>query len=508
MPSPTGSQSLYAKIAGQVQTLSPAKRRMAIVAALAAALFAVLAVAVRLADDTGSKPLPFAGERKIEYSLLNGRDPREVANDALAGRVNKLSADFAAVKLQASQQGQKIEQALGAIQGKAADYDKRSAELSDQIKALALQLEEAKKANAVPLPELPGGGGARRPAGQPAGMPGADIAPGMPEPRVTPEGVGLKIRVVGNGAAQAARQEGKDGKKPQKEGALKIKESINDPDKDKQGNKIDPVLPAGSILSGTLVTGLDAPSSNQARRDPFPALLRVKHEAILPNRYRVDIRECFLIAGGYGDLSSERAYLRAESLSCVRNDGSVIDVAMDAYAVGEDGKAGVRGRVVSKNGQIIANSLLSGFVAGLGKSFTPQRIQPINLNAESGTTQGYQYPSPEMLAGQALAGGVRGASEQIAEYYLEMAKNIFPVIEVDAGRKVDFIMIRGVSLKPATSVAGGGRGMAGAAGQGVNAFGGGTQNRTGLGAVSGMLQGGAGNALLNSNQAAPLLNRN
>ena len=53
-----------------------------------------------------------------------------------------------------------------------------------------------------------------------------------------------------------------------------------------------------------------------------------------------------------------------------------------------------------------------------------------------------------MLAGQALMGGVKGAAEQIADYYLEMAKNIFPIIEIDAGRKVDFIMIRGMSLNP------------------------------------------------------------
>jgi conjugal transfer pilus assembly protein TraB len=58
---------------------------------------------------------------------------------------------------------------------------------------------------------------------------------------------------------------------------------------------------------------------------------------------------------------------------------------------------------------------MSGFVAGLGKSFTPQRIQPVNLNAQSGTEQGYQYLSPEMLAGQALAGGVRGAVSTLLE---------------------------------------------------------------------------------------------
>ena len=99
---------------------------------------------------------------------------------------------------------------------------------------------------------------------------------------------------------------------------------------------------------------------------------------------------------------------------------------MDAYSVGEDGKAGIRGRVVSKNRQIIGNALLSGFIAGLGKAFTPQRVQPLSLNP-SGITQ-FQYPSPEMVAGQSIGGGVNGAAEQLASYYLEMARNIFPIV--------------------------------------------------------------------------------
>ncbi|MEA3641203.1 MAG: conjugal transfer protein TrbI, partial [Lamprobacter sp.] len=73
-------------------------------------------------------------------------------------------------------------------------------------------------------------------------------------------------------------------------------------------------IPAGSILRGVLLSGLDAPTGRAARQDPYPALLRLKHTAILPNRFRADVRECFLLVGGYGDLGSERVYLRAESI--------------------------------------------------------------------------------------------------------------------------------------------------------------------------------------------------
>src|SRR3546814_19547855 len=48
-------------------------------------------------------------------------------------------------------------------------------------------------------------------------------------------------------------------------------------------------LPAGSILSGVLVTGMDAPTGKQAQRDPFPSLIRIKNEAILPKIGRAHV---------------------------------------------------------------------------------------------------------------------------------------------------------------------------------------------------------------------------
>jgi conjugal transfer pilus assembly protein TraB len=49
--------------------------------------------------------------------------------------------------------------------------------------------------------------------------------------------------------------------------------------------------------------------------------------------------------------------LRSETLTCVRTDGGIIDVPLDANAVGEDGKVGVRGRLVSKQGALLGKAL-------------------------------------------------------------------------------------------------------------------------------------------------------
>jgi conjugal transfer pilus assembly protein TraB len=203
-------------------------------------------------------------------------------------------------------------------------------------------------------------------------------------------------------------------------------------------------LPTGSIISGVLVTGMDAPTGQDGRRDPFPALLRVKAEAVLPNRVRADIRECFILMSGYGDLSSERAYLRGESLSCVREDGAVIEASIRGFAVGSDGKAGVRGRVVSKQGQLIARSLLAGFADGVSNAFNLTNV-PVISTDPTDRIQWQERMSSDSLQAATLTGAGR-AMERIADYYLEMAEGMYPVIEIDAGREIEFVLNGGLRL--------------------------------------------------------------
>lgn len=201
-------------------------------------------------------------------------------------------------------------------------------------------------------------------------------------------------------------------------------------------------LPPGSIVTGTIMTGMDAPTGRTARQDPHPALIRIKHEAILPNHFTADIRECFLILGGYGDLSSERAYLRGETLSCIRDDGKVIESQLEAYAVGEDGKAGIRGRLVSKQGQILAKSLTAGALQGFASAFDKAPVPRLSLGEEQLYEQAFS--SDTLQSG--VVGGVGGALDRLAQFYLDQAEGMFPVIEIDAGREIEIILVRGGTL--------------------------------------------------------------
>ena len=228
---------------------------------------------------------------------------------------------------------------------------------------------------------------------------------------------------------------------------------ISEPEKEDRSKKIEKKdaadretdIPAGSILTGTIITGGDFPTNKGAFDQPTPLLIRISKEAILPNRFRSDIRECFLLAGGAGDLASERAKLRGESLSCVRRDGSVIETNLDSYVTGEDGKEGVKGRVVSKQGQFIARSLMSGFLGGMSEAFDVNPV-PVLATTSTGETQYDDVFSDSAMQGAAVK-GASDALDRLAQFYLDMAEEIFPVIEINAGRQVDVVVIQGTSLR-------------------------------------------------------------
>lgn len=201
-------------------------------------------------------------------------------------------------------------------------------------------------------------------------------------------------------------------------------------------------IPSGAFTRAILLGGLDAPTGGQSQRNPQPVLLRLVDNAVLPNHFRSKIKECFVVGAGYGDVSSERAYIRTESLSCVTRDGTALDVPIKGYVAGEDGKAGMRGRLVSKQGQLLANALLAGVASGIGHAFqqssTTFSVSPLGA---TGTVE----PAKQFEAG--FGTGVGRALDRLAQYYISLAEKVFPVIEVDAGRTVDVVVTQGISLQ-------------------------------------------------------------
>ncbi len=200
-------------------------------------------------------------------------------------------------------------------------------------------------------------------------------------------------------------------------------------------------LPVG-FAKARLLGGMDAPTNGQAQNEPLPVIMEIIDDATLPNGFRAKVKKCMVIGAAWGDLSSERAYIRLETLSCIKNDGSTLEVKAKGSVYGEDGKLGVRGRLVSKQGQILANALLAGAIGGIGQGIqyraTTTSISPL---AGAVTTTN---PNQGFEAG--FGGGVGRALDRLANYYITLAEKTFPVIEVDSSRLVDVAFTKGIEL--------------------------------------------------------------
>lgn len=201
-------------------------------------------------------------------------------------------------------------------------------------------------------------------------------------------------------------------------------------------------LPAGTFVRAAMINGLDAPTGGQAQSNPNPVLLRLVDNAQLPNAFKADLKDCMITANGHGDLSSERAYIRTDRLSCVDSEGGAIDIAIRGYVSGEDGKTGVRGRLVTKSGQVIANALFTGVLSGLGEGLK-QNATATSTSAHTGV-QTQDVRNPWAFG---VGTGMSKAMDRIVQYYMKLADKLFPVIEVDGGRVVDVIITRGVTIE-------------------------------------------------------------
>ena len=256
-----------------------------------------------------------------------------------------------------------------------------------------------------------------------AGMP-----PGTPSTLYEAPPIGL-VRVTLNETSKpaASAPNAAGGPVPASDDAAKVK-------------SVDNYLPV-SFTRAVLLGGLDAPTGGQSQTNPHPVLLRLVDSAVLPNRYRGQVRECFVIGAGYGDISSERAYIRTENLSCIRHDSSTLEIAIQGSIFGEDGKVGMRGRLVTKQGQLLANALLAGVVSGIGTAFS--QYYTTTTTSTFGTIS---TTDPNKALQSGLGTGVGSAMNRLANYYISLAEKIFPVIEIDAGRMVDVVLTKGVVI--------------------------------------------------------------
>ncbi len=209
---------------------------------------------------------------------------------------------------------------------------------------------------------------------------------------------------------------------------------------------VDNTIPAGAFVPAILLGGVDASTGLNSAADPRPVLLRLAGHGTLPRKFQSDLKDCHCIGSAYGDLSSERAYVRLEKLTCVeRVTGEIIETQVAGYVAGEDGRAGLRGTVVARDSKLLQNSMIGGLLGGLSNSSSPLKRQGI-VNPFSAGNQKIDAATFKEMMSSGVAEGAGTAMDRLSKYYIDRAEQIQPVIQIAAGRRVDIVFTEGTSI--------------------------------------------------------------
>jgi len=202
-------------------------------------------------------------------------------------------------------------------------------------------------------------------------------------------------------------------------------------------------MPAGTYSKAVVVSGLAASTATNAQGNPQPMMLRLVDDGNLPRGFKGRVKDAVLIGSCYGDISSERAYCRLETLSWVEAEGTTVEKKVEGWVFGEDGRAGLRGEVVDRSTDIARESFGAGLLSAAANFFkmeSSRSVYPVSPFGQSNAMS-----SKEALQG-AGASGVGSALDRLAEFSIKRAEQMQPVIVIASGRVVDIAFKEGVSL--------------------------------------------------------------
>lgn len=204
-------------------------------------------------------------------------------------------------------------------------------------------------------------------------------------------------------------------------------------------------IAAGSYVPAVVISGVDASVGINSQSEPRPMLFRITDKArtaaIGGKVLEADIVGCTVTGAASGDLSSERVFVRLLKMACTREDNKVFETEVHGYAAGL-GKAGIRGSVVSREGDFVLKSFLAGIAGSAGNGVAQKFATPSALPSGLAT----QSPSAKDIVNSSIGGGLSNSSNRLSEYLIQRAEQYQPVISVPAGIEVELVFNDGVYL--------------------------------------------------------------
>jgi conjugal transfer pilus assembly protein TraB len=208
-------------------------------------------------------------------------------------------------------------------------------------------------------------------------------------------------------------------------------------------------LPPNSIAQARVVVGVDAATNVRSQSDPLPVLLRITGPARSVfadgKLLRTQVQGCMVNGAAYGDLSSEKVYVKLQRMTCPQPGGRFAVSEVKGF-ISFGGKVGLRGRVVSREGGLIGQAFLAGMAGGFGRGFSANANSLLSGTSVSVDGKQQQLSTSDILKG-GVGEGVSQAGDTVSQYLIERAEQYQPVIEMPTGADVEVVFLDGTFIR-------------------------------------------------------------
>lgn len=134
----------------------------------------------------------------------------------------------------------------------------------------------------------------------------------------------------------------------------------------------------------------------------------------MPNNKEFNADGCFIVGEMWGDISSERGNVRTQSISCILKNGKHVDMEFQGH-VSFQGKGGIRGKPVMRNGMIVGYAGAAGLLSGFGEGIKSAATPFVGLGATADVGAGDVFK-------QGIGGGASKAADTLSQYWIKRAE--------------------------------------------------------------------------------------
>ena len=363
-------------------------------------------------------------------SLVNRNLSQREFVAAYENRLNKLTQDQKALK-EAQLPTDKIEEQIEALRLENSEMRINGQAAIDAISAenagLKSQLEEktATPQPAIPPAYGPQGGDFNRQSASLGSPDGTEVSPGGSSSGA--------VKILNFGSTEQGSKSPK--KRTSEISPLLVEDSPE-------------YLPPNSYAPAKVIVGVDASVGVASQSDPLPVVLRITGPArsVVKNGklLTTNITGCIVNGAARGDLSAEKVYVKLARMTCDQPGGRVAVSEVKGF-ISFAGKSGVRGRVVSREGNLVSQALLAGIVGGFGRGFSA------NANGIFSGQIGADGKRDSLSGADILTGGLGqgagDAADTVSKYLIERAEQYQPVVEMPTGIDVEIVFLDGVHVR-------------------------------------------------------------